>query len=93
MKCVTWNDIWMARYLREPVEHYNPPPFDEILREVLVASPEKATAQEMKQLFEDLRLARNRHKDSKHLCPKCGSQGRWVRAALVCEKHGVWAGI
>lgn len=25
-------------------------------------------------------------------CPKCGSAGRWIRAALVCETHGAWAG-
>jgi hypothetical protein len=25
-------------------------------------------------------------------CPKCGSAGSWVRMALVCPFHGVWAG-
>jgi hypothetical protein len=25
-------------------------------------------------------------------CPKCGHQGSWVRMALMCPTHGVWAG-
>ncbi len=27
------------------------------------------------------------------VCPKCGSSGTWVRTALVCKEHGVYAGF
>lgn len=35
----------------------------------------------------------HRMKDNDGACPKCGEQGRFVRMALVCSKHGAYAGL
>lgn len=40
-----------------------------------------------KRLFDD---ALPRHGEEN--CPKCWHQGRFIRMALVCPKHGVFAG-